>query len=221
MTPPAPDRCLIKICGVTRPEDGLFALESGADWLGFIRWPKSARYRPAEDCAAALAAIRRAAPRPFQAVGVYVNADPAVIAEEGAAIGFDRFQLHGEETPEYARALARPVIKVLRIRDAASLAEAERYAGLDLLTDTWDPALPGGTGRGYDYTLLARLVARRRVIVSGGLTPANVGEVVRAVGPWGVDVASGVESAPGIKERAKVLAFISAVRDAEGQSAPC
>jgi phosphoribosylanthranilate isomerase len=106
-----------------------------------------------------------------------------------------------------------PVIKAIRISDAASIAQADAYPGVDLLADAADPVLPGGTGRRYDENLVAGLARRRRVIVAGGLNPDNVAEVVRRVRPWGVDVAGGVESSPGLKDHARVARFVAAARD--------
>ncbi|MCL5269606.1 MAG: phosphoribosylanthranilate isomerase, partial [bacterium] len=119
------------------------------------------------------------------------------------------------------RRTGRPVLKVVRVRDAASLAAADAYPGFDLLTDTFDSRLPGGTGRGYDYSLLRALTARRRVIVAGGLDAGTVGDVIRLLRPWGVDVSSAVEASPGVKDPMKVREFIRVVRqaDREGRAA--
>ena len=205
---------IVKVCGITRPEDGLAALEAGADWLGFIRWPRSPRYLPLEDCLALVHHLRMRASVPFESVGVYVDAERDLIEREAAAIGLDRIQLHGQEPPELAAALSRPAIKALRFKDAASLALAEAYPGLDLLVDAWVESSPGGTGQAYDYGLLAGLTARRRVIVAGGLDAGSVGAVVAALRPWGVDVSSRVETSPGVKEHDKMREFIGAARRA-------
>lgn len=208
---------LIKICGITRFEDGMAALDAGADWLGFIRYSKSKRHRSIEDCADVIARLRENSSREFQAVAVYVDAPEDVIRAEIDRAGFDRVQLHGAETMQIVRALAVdvPVIKAIKISDSESLARAENFPGVDLLTDTDDPNLPGGTGRGYDVGLLEALVASRRVIVAGGLKADNVGEVVRRLHPFGVDVSSGVEASPGIKDPTAILDFIQAVREAD------
>lgn len=208
---------LIKICGITRAEDGIAAVNAGADWLGFVRWPGSPRFREADACAETIDAIRAGTERSFEAVGVYVNPSPEELYEDSMVTGVDRAQLHGDEATEYVQRVPLPVIKTIRIRDASSLKLADDYPDLPLLTDTHDPALPGGTGRGYDPKLLVDLVARRQVIVAGGLTPGNVGGVVRFLHPYGVDVSSGVESAPGVKDPQKIADFVAGVR--EGESA--
>lgn len=206
---------IVKICGITRLEDGLAAIGAGADWLGFIRWDGSPRHRPLNDCASLVRELRAKAERAFEAIGVYVDAEAALIREEVEAIGFDRVQLHGAETLEFAQSLPVPAIKAIKIRDAASIEAAEAYPGLDLLTDTADPLLPGGTGKSYDVQLLADLTARRRVIVAGGLSAANIGRVIEALHPHGVDVSSGVEDAPGIKNPREIEEFVRAVRAAQ------
>lgn len=207
-----PSRTLIKICGITRLEDGLAALEAGADWLGFIRAERSPRFRPLDELIELVTRLRARAPAPFQAVGVYVDASPETIEDEARRVGLDRIQLHGRETPELARSLSRPVVKVIHIRDAESVKKAEAYEGMDLLTDVFTPDSYGGTGRGYDYEWLRDLILRRRVIVAGGLTIENVAEVMRSLAPWGVDVSSAVETAPGIKAPARIRAFIENAR---------
>jgi phosphoribosylanthranilate isomerase len=212
----AEHQTLIKICGITRAEDGLAALRAGANWLGFIRWPGSPRFREAEDCARTIEEIRSSADRPFEAVGVYVNPAPVELYEDSMLTGVDRAQLHGDEAPDYVSRLPLPVIKTIRIRDEDSLRRADDYPEMALLTDTHDPALPGGTGRSYDPALLVDLVRRRRVLVAGGLTPASVVGVVRFLRPFGVDVSSGVEQSPGIKDHQKIADFVAAVREGDG-----
>lgn len=209
-------RTLIKICGITRIEDGRAALRAGADWLGFIRWPGSPRYRSSQECAETIEALRQSEPRPFDAVGVYVNPSPEEVMEDSYLTGVDRLQLHGDETAEFLRSLPLPAIKTLRIRDAASIARAEDYPGFMLLTDTYDTAVAGGTGRRYDPALLGDLVRRRQVLVAGGLAPDNVADIVRRLRPFGVDVSSGIELSPGVKDARKIADFVAAVREGDG-----
>lgn len=205
-----PETLIVKICGITCLEDAFQALEAGADWLGLVRWPGSKRWRPLEETAEMAQALRLAWPRPFQLVGVFVDAERETIETEVRRIGLHRIQLHGRETPELAHTLSRPVLKAFRVRSAQSLQAVERYAGMDLLADAYDPEMPGGTGRTWDYQLLKDLAASRRVIVAGGLDEANVARVVRDVRPWGVDVSSAVEREPGIKDADKMRRFVAA-----------
>jgi phosphoribosylanthranilate isomerase len=211
-----PSPLIVKICGITSIEDGMTALEAGADWLGFIRWPPSKRYIETVHAAGIVHELRDRAPRPFEAIGVYVDAGAETIRSDVTAIGFDRIQLHGEETLAFARQLPYPVVKAIKAENPTRLAElATIYDGLDLLVDTWDPDLPGGTGKGHPDDALAHLadlMRARRVLLAGGLHPGNVGARVGRLKPWGVDVSSGVESAPGRKDPARVRAFIDAAR---------
>lgn len=206
---------IVKVCGITRVEDGLFALGAGADWLGFIRWPGSPRYRASDSCAETLREIRARAPLSFEAVGVYVDASAEEIEREVEQMGFDRAQLHGEEGTDFIAALPIPVIKVIKIAGPESVGLAAEYPETLILTDTSHPRLMGGTGKSYDAGILEDLVRQRPVIVAGGLTPENVGGVVRDLAPFGVDVSSGVERTPGLKDADKVEAFIRAVRESE------
>ena len=202
-------RTRVKICGITRLEDALAAIEAGADALGFNFWPGSKRHVPlarAIDIASAL-------PAGVLRVGVFVRAGPDVVSAAVRAVGLGAVQLHGDEDPaEYAGAGA-PLWQVLRIDSALPDSVSPRAA--ELLLDAWVEGF-GGAGRRFDWQLAHG--ARRfglPVWIAGGLTPDNVGEAVRRAVPAGVDVASGVESAPGVKDPARVRAFVAAVRAAE------
>jgi phosphoribosylanthranilate isomerase len=207
----------VKICGITRPEDAQLAASLGAWAIGFILWPQSKR---AADPAVA-AGIARALRRRTELVGVFVNPtlDEVVHAAEG--IGLTHVQLHGDEGPAFCTAVAERtgarVIKALRIASGADMREAERYHTDFHLLDAAAGAAYGGTGRTWDWDLIAQRRSRAPVIVSGGLTPDNVADAIAKVRPWAVDVASGVESAPGVKDPAKVEAFIAA---AQGSAVP-
>jgi phosphoribosylanthranilate isomerase len=202
----------VKICGITRPEDAELAASLGAWAIGFILWPQSKR---AADPAVA-AGIARALRRRTQLVGVFVNPtlDEVVHAAEG--IGLTHVQLHGDEGPAFCTAVAERtgarVIKALRIASGADMRDAERYHTDFQLLDAAAGAAYGGTGRTWDWDLIARRRSRTPVIVSGGLTSDNVADAIAKVRPWAVDVASGVESAPGVKDPAKVEAFIAAAQ---------
>lgn len=198
---------LIKICGITRVADGVRALECGAKLLGFIRFPKSPRYRSMEDCVSVLQEIRAATQKPFEAVGVYVDAPVALMHKEQEMAQFERIQLHGSETMQIARMLPVPVIKALKVTGSDILVQADQYPDCDLLTDAPDSVHHGGTGKTYDLGAIEALVRQRRVFVAGGVTAENVGEIVMRLHPYGLDISSGVETAPGIKDHARMTRF--------------
>jgi len=208
----------IKICGITRLEDGLCALEAGADWLGFIRWPQSRRCQSPDECAGLIRNIRERFHGPFSAVGVYVDADRETVLDEIDRLGLDRLQFHGSEPPDYVNGFKLSVIKVLAVKNAETLArEADQYPGVPILTDIHHPDLRGGTGQGYDYEMLKGLIRKRDVIIAGGLSPENVGKIVADLRPWGVDVSSHIEIDPGIKDHNKIREFISRARSIQKQ----
>jgi phosphoribosylanthranilate isomerase len=198
----------VKICGITRHEDAELAASLGAWAIGFILWPQSKR---AADPAVA-AGIARALRRRVELVGVFVNPtlDEVVHAAEG--IGLSHVQLHGDEGPAFCTAVAERtgarVIKAIGIASGADIRALERFhTDLHLLDSG-----RGGTGRPWDWELVAQRRSRVPVVLAGGLTPDNVAEAIAAVRPWAVDVASGVEAAPGVKDPAKVEAFITAAQ---------
>jgi phosphoribosylanthranilate isomerase len=198
----------VKICGITRPEDAEQAATLGAWAIGFILWPQSKR---AANPAVA-AGIARALRRRVETVGVFVNPtlDEVVHAAEG--IGLNHVQLHGDEGPAFCTAVAERtgarVIKALGIGSGADIRAIERFhTDLHMLDSG-----RGGSGRPWDWELIAQRRSQVPVILAGGLTPDNVAEGIAAVRPWGVDVATGVESAPGVKDPTKVEAFIAAAQ---------
>jgi len=206
--PEAPPR--VKICGITRLEDALAALRLGADALGFNFWPGSRRYL----APAAARDIIRALPPLVATVGVFVDPSHDEAVAAAAVSGVQVLQLHGDEPPEACRRLPLPVLKGIRVRGEASLALLDRYQGAvaGFLLDA-DSAGYGGSGQVFDWSLAARAAAAHPIVLAGGLTPANVAEAVRAVRPWGVDVASGVESAPGVKDHELVARFVRAAKE--------
>jgi phosphoribosylanthranilate isomerase len=202
----------VKICGVTRLEDARAAWTAGADALGLNFYPRSPRYvEPAT-----AAALARTRPALGALVGVFVNESPELIRARVRECGLTAVQLHGDEPPEACTGFGVPVIKALRVRGPEDVARARTYVGAgDVATLLLDGAAPGYGGGGvtFDWSLVARLVdVGVPVLVAGGLTPANVAEAVRATRPYGVDVASGVEASPGIKDLEAVRAFIRAAR---------
>jgi phosphoribosylanthranilate isomerase len=198
----------LKVCGITRPEDAELAVEVGAWAIGFILWQGSKRYvEPAM-----AAGIARSVRRRTELVGVFVNPTLDEVAHAADLMGLTHVQLHGDEGPSFCTAVAQRtgcrVIKALRIRSRADIADAKRFhTDLHLLDSP-------GNGRTWDWALAAERRTKVPLILAGGLTPANVGEAIAEAYPWAVDVASGVESEPGIKDPAKVRAFAAAVAEA-------
>jgi phosphoribosylanthranilate isomerase len=198
----------LKVCGITRPEDAELAVEVGAWAIGFILWQGSKRYvEPAM-----AAGIARSVRRRTELVGVFVNPTLDEVAHAADLMGLTHVQLHGDEGPSFCTAAAQRtgcrVIKALRIRSRADIADAKRFhTDLHLLDSP-------GNGRTWDWALAAERRSKVPLILAGGLTPANVGEAIAQAYPWAVDVASGVESEPGIKDPAKVRAFAAAVAEA-------
>lgn len=213
-------RILVKICGITSPEDARLAIEAGADAVGFVFFSMSPRQTTVERAAE----IGRTLPTTVQRVGVFVDETPEAMARAADAVGLDLLQLHGNESPEALAGLARPVIKAVRVGKGFAHDEALRFAATasGLLVDTRLPGetqLPGGTGVPFDWSLVKGLAERVPfLMLAGGLGPQNVAEAIRAVRPHAVDVSSGVESLPGRKDAEKVRAFVRAVREAEAMA---
>ncbi len=211
----------IKVCGVTLLDDAAAVADAGVDFLGLNFWDRSKRYVE-RDRAAMLAITARPARPEVAIVGLFVNAHADEIAEIHAAVGLDIVQLHGDEPAsacrEIAALLQRPVWKAISVGAAADVARLGDWPVDAVLLDT-PTAGRGGSGQTFDWALATAAVARhrdRRCVLAGGLSPANVGAAIAAVHPWAIDVASGVERAPGVKDRAKVHALIAAVRAADG-----
>jgi len=199
----------VKICGLTRPEDARAAARLGADRVGFNFWPRSPRFVRPEDAAAMVAAL----PPGVLSVGVFVDPSREELRAAVRASGVRSVQLHGDEPPALCQAVALPVVKAIRVRDAGSLSALSAYRVSAFLLDSAGPGY-GGSGTAFDWDLAARAAARFPVWLAGGLTPGNVGEAIRRVRPLGVDVASGVESAPGVKDAGLMEAFIRNARSA-------
>ena len=204
----------VKICGITRLEDAELAIEHGAWALGFILWPSSKR---CVDPAVAAGIIRQVR-RKVETVGVFVNQPIDEIADRVDILGLTHVQLHGDEGPSFCSAVAQrtgaKVIKAVRIGHAADLRDLERYHTDFHLLDTSKAGLYGGTGKTWDWNLVANRRSKVPLILSGGLTAENVADGIAAVKPYAVDVASGVEASPGVKDPEKLEAFFSAVQSA-------
>lgn len=207
----------IKICGVTRLPDALCALSLGVDALGFILASGSPRRLEPFEAKALLETIRERSPGTFEAVAVIGGYDAPAARRALDELGFDRVQLVGEDPRpalfdalEELGPLASRAYGSVRVRDAASLEGMEEAPCDAILLDTYRKGALGGTGESFDWSLAAPLAARRRVVLAGGLSPANVAQAIAIVRPWRVDVASGVEDAPGVKNPDKLRAFVEA-----------
>ncbi|HET9462349.1 MAG TPA: phosphoribosylanthranilate isomerase [Thiobacillus sp.] len=201
----------VKICGITRLQDLHAACDAGADALGFVFYEKSPRHVSI----ASAAALLRELPPFVQAVGLFVNAEPAFIESVLQAVPLDLLQFHGDEAPAACAGYGRPYIKAVRVnRETDLLKCAADFAGArGLLLDAYVPGVPGGTGERFDWRLIPPDLPKP-VILSGGLTPDNVAEAVQRVRPWAVDVSSGVEVSKGIKDAHKIAQFIAKAKDA-------
>jgi phosphoribosylanthranilate isomerase len=217
-------RTRVKICGITRLADALAAAGAGADAIGFVFWAGSPRF-VAADAARAIAA---ALPPFVTTVGLFVDPAPEQVRAMLAAVRVDLLQFHGSEPPAFCRAFGRPYLKAVAVSDGEArprlLEYASRYPdACGVLFDAPSAGgLPGGTGRRFDWDLVPDALAQP-VVLSGGLGAANVAEAIRRVRPWAVDVSSGVEAigpdgAPvrGVKDPARIAAFIEEVRNADG-----
>lgn len=200
----------VKICGITSATDALAAVEAGADALGFMFYAPSPRHVRFD----AAAEIIRQLP-PFVArVGVFVDPAEEEVRRAIEECGLDTLQFHGDETPEFCRRFGLKTLKAFRVRDAESLRQTESYPAEAWLLDSYVTGQPGGTGARFNWDLATDAARRHTVVLAGGLTPGNAAEAVSRVRPYGLDVSSGVESAPGRKDAAKVRAFIAAAKGA-------
>ena len=205
-------RGLIKICGITRVHDALDAADAGADALGFNFYRASKRYVDPF----VVGVIRAKLPRHILKVGLFVNAAREEIEQLDRELHFDLLQFHGNETPEFCARWGARVIRAIRLQRASDLAAIPAYSSAGyILLDASQPEQFGGTGIVCDWTLALNAAQYGKpIILAGGLTPDNVAKAVAAVHPFGVDVASGVELRPGIKDPLRIRAFIAAARAA-------
>lgn len=195
----------VKICGITRPEDGVAAARLGADAIGLVFYAKSPRAVSLQQARAVVEAL----PPFVTSVALFVDPGVAEVEAVLKTVTPDLLQFHGSEPPEFCHQFGRPWIKAIPMRDGTDLAaEMERYRqGRGLLLDTYRPGVPGGTGERFNWDLIPAALADR-IILAGGLTPENVAEAIKKVHPYAVDVSGGVEASKGIKDAAKMAAFI-------------
>ncbi len=198
----------VKICGMTQLKDALFAVEQGADAVGFIFYKKSPRAVTMKTVREIIAKL----PPLVDTVGVFVNETADRVNKIADYCGLDLVQLHGEESPAFCRKIHRRVIKAFRVKDLQSIKQLEKYPVSGFLLDTFSDNLQGGTGKTFDWNLALPAKKMGPVILAGGLTPRNIRQAVSRVRPYGVDVCSGVEESPGIKDLEKVRAFLKNIR---------
>jgi phosphoribosylanthranilate isomerase len=199
----------VKICGNTSLADAQAAVEAGADMLGFIFCKASPRYVTVEK----VADIARPLPPNVVKVGVFVNPTEELVTQAIAECGLNMLQFHGEESPEFCTQFGMMSMKAFRVRNGASLEALTDYPTDAWLLDTYSPGQAGGTGKTFNWDLAVEAKKLGKpIFLAGGLTPENVAEAVARVNPFAVDVSSGVESAPGKKDHAKVRAFIQAAK---------
>jgi len=205
-------RTRVKICGITRPADGVAAAVLGVDAIGLVFYPPSPRAVDRQRAQAIVAAL----PPFVTAVGIFVDPEPDAVQAVLEAVAIDVLQFHGEEAPAECGRYGRPYIKSIRVRPGVDVeAQAARYASAQgLLLDTWRADLWGGSGEAFDWRLVPRRLPRP-IILAGGLTPENVAEAVHAVRPFAVDVSGGVESAKGIKDPQRMAAFVRGIERVE------
>lgn len=196
----------VKICGITRLKDALFAAQAGADALGFVFYEKSPRHVTS----AQATAICHALPPFVSRVGLFVDASAEFVQSVLHTVPLDLLQFHGDETPSYCAQFGRPYMKAVRVRPTTNLLKyaADFDGASGLLLDAYVPGLPGGTGEAFDWQLIPENFPKP-IVLSGGLTPENVSDAIQETRPWAVDVSSGVESAKGIKDQSKIAQFIA------------
>ena len=198
----------IKICGITNLDDAMAAAELGTDALGFNFYPESPRYITPEKAAEIIYQL----PPLIMTVGIFVNESEERVRDIESQTGIQVLQFHGDESPEYCERFERRVIKAFRVKDRESLHSILHYKVSAILLDSHTDGLRGGTGVPFDWGLARDAAVSRRVILAGGLTADNVGEAIKRVRPYGVDVAGGVEKEKGIKDFGTMKKFIAEVR---------
>jgi len=197
----------VKICGITRLEDAQAAVTAGANALGFVFWPKSPRYVDPDRAREIVATL----PPGVTPVGVFVDQLEDEVNDVAHRVKLAVVQLHGHENAQYVRKMTRGVMKAVAV-DGTSAPSLEAWpSDVTILLDVHDPVRKGGTGRTIDWSIGAAVARRRDIVLAGGLTPENVREAIAQVQPYGIDVSSGVEASPGIKDHERIKALFEAV----------
>ncbi len=201
-------RTRVKICGITRPEDALVAVDLGVDALGLVFYAPS----PRNVTIATAADVARQIPAFVSVVGLFVNAEPSFVEEVIANVGLSLLQFHGDETPEDCERFGLPYIKAIRVKADTNLVQYARdfTSAKALLLDTYTEGVAGGTGQMFDWNLIPSALPKP-VILAGGLQANNVAQAIRQVKPYAVDVSGGVEATKGIKDAQKIAAFMQQV----------
>jgi len=203
-------RTRVKICGITREQDAKAAVDYGADAIGLVFYQDSPRAITIENARA----IVQKLPPFVSVVGLFVDPSPKDVAAVLHRVSLDMLQFHGNELPSECSAYGRPYIKAIKVKEGDDIAaQVSKYAGArGVLLDTYDPKLPGGTGRVFDWARIPKKLDKP-LILAGGLTPENVWQAISKVRPYAVDVSGGVEAAKGIKDAEKIAAFMRGVQN--------
>jgi phosphoribosylanthranilate isomerase len=202
-------RTRVKICGITRAQDAIKAVEFGADAIGLVFYDKSPRAVTIDEARAIIQKI----PPFVSIVGLFVDPSPKDVAAVLHRVSLDLLQFHGDELPSECSAYGKPYIKAIKIREGIDIAaQVNRYTtARGILLDTYDPKMPGGTGRVFDWSMIPKGLGKP-IILAGGLTPENVWQAITKVRPFAVDVSGGVEADKGIKDVEKMAAFMRGVQ---------
>ena len=199
----------IKICGITNIEDALLSVDLGASALGFVFYKGSKRYIKPDNAQSIISKL----PPFVTTVGVFANQELEEIKKIKGKAGFDTFQLHGDESPDFCMKLEGKIIKAIRVKDVINPKEIESYPAQAILFDNYSIEYYGGTGETFGWEILKGFDTSKKIILSGGLTPENVARAIRIVNPYAVDVSTGVEASPGKKNPDKLKRFIEAARN--------
>ena len=197
----------IKICGITRLEDAEAAVAAGANALGFVFWTKSARFIEPGKAREIVATL----PPSVTPIGVFVDQPSDEVNAVVLQVGLGAVQLHGHENEAYVKTMTRPVVKAVAVGAESAPSIDNWPSEVTVLLDVHDPVKKGGTGRTIDWTVAAEIAKRRNIVLAGGLAPENVADAIARVRPYGIDVSSGVETQPGIKDHERIKALFEAV----------